>query len=156
MKSCLNVAVNVYVCVCCFCLMFGILFIIVLQSFKAYEKMTNQNAVASDRKSAIGVKITVTLSNSSFFSRAATKALPAPVRGGYITISRKKVARKPSDTEGGKKVNAWVDSMRDSSPTRVKSSASLSETAEHQTSWIVSVYSSPLEDCSVLYFSFKF
>ncbi|KAJ4701307.1 Trehalose 6-phosphate phosphatase [Melia azedarach] len=98
--------------------------------------MTNQNAVASDRKSAIGVKITVTLSNSSFFSRAATKALPAPVRGGYITISRKKVARKPSDTEGGKKVNAWVDSMRDSSPTRVKSSASLSETAEHQTSWI--------------------
>lgn len=101
--------------------------------------MTNQNVVvASDRKSSnIGVKITVTLTNSPLFSGSDSKALPAP-GGGYITISRKKILRKPADTtdQGGNRINAWVNSLRDSSPTRLKSSvASLLQT-EEQNSWI--------------------
>lgn len=99
--------------------------------------MTNQNVMLSESKPTIGVKITLTLSNSSLFSQPST--------AGYITISRKKVSKK-LDNEGGPKVNAWVDSMRDSSPTRVKSTASLSET-EEKSSWIVRTYNT-----LVLYF----
>jgi trehalose 6-phosphate phosphatase len=41
-------------------------------------------------------------------------------------------------TETGGKTNSWADSMRDSSPTRVKSTTSLSEIEEKNT-WIVSL-----------------
>lgn len=105
--------------------------------------MTNQNVVvASDRKSSnIGLKITVTLTNSTLFSGADSKALPAP-GGGFITISRKNILRKPTDTtdQGGNKINAWVNSLRASSPTRLKSSIAFSPQTEEQTSWIVSTY----------------
>lgn len=101
--------------------------------------MTNQNVVvASDRKfSNIGLKITVTLTNSTLFSGADSKALPAP-GGGFITISRKNILRKPTDTsdQGGNKINAWVNSLRASSPTRLKSSIAFSPQTEEQTSWI--------------------
>lgn len=92
--------------------------------------MTNHNVMVSEAKPTIGLKITLTLSNSSLFSQ------PSPA--GYITISRKKVQKK-LDCEGGTKANAWIDSMRDSSPTRVKSTASLSDT-ERQSYWIVRSY----------------
>ncbi|XP_044474911.1 probable trehalose-phosphate phosphatase D [Mangifera indica] len=88
--------------------------------------MTNHNVMVSEAKPTIGLKITLTPSNSSLFSQ------PSPA--GYITISRKKVQKK-RDCEGGTKANAWIDSMRDSSPTRVKSTASLSDT-ERQSYWI--------------------
>ena len=105
--------------------------------------MTNQNVVvASDRKSSnIGLKITVTLTNSTLFSGADSKAPPAP-GGGFITISRKNILRKPTDTtdQGGNKINAWVNSLRASSPTRLKSSIAFSPQTEEQTSWIVSTY----------------
>lgn len=92
--------------------------------------MTNQNVMLSESKPTIGVKITLTLSNSALFSQ------PSPA--GYITIPRKKLLKKLDD-EGGTKLNAWVDSMRDSSPTRAKSTASVTET-EEQSSWIVRTY----------------
>lgn len=120
--------------------LFNVVNYVIVDAFAA-ENMTNQNVVvASDRKSSnIGVKITVTLTNSPLFSGSDSKALPAP-GGGYITISRKKILRKPADTtdQGGNRINAWVNSLRDSSPTRLKSSvASLLQT-EEQNSWIVS------------------
>lgn len=112
--------------------------------------MTNQNVVVSDAKSGMGrVKITVTLSNNSIFpTPAATKILPSPRGSGrYITISRKDVPKriesggKEFSSESGNKITAWVDSMRDCSPPRVKSSVSSrseTETDHEQTSWMVS------------------
>ncbi|KAL5844256.1 hypothetical protein ACOSQ4_010214 [Xanthoceras sorbifolium] len=96
--------------------------------------MTNQNVVVSDSKSCIGLKITVMLSNSSIFSQAATKSLPAP--GRSFTIPSSKKVLKRLETDGGTRINAWVDSMRDSSPTRVKPYASTPSETEEQRSWI--------------------
>lgn len=122
--------------------LFDVVNYLILDVFAA-ENMTNQNVVvASDRKfSNIGLKITVTLTNSTLFSGADSKALPAP-GGGFITISRKNILRKPTDTtdQGGNKINAWVNSLRASSPTRLKSSVAFSPQTEEQTSWIVSTY----------------
>ncbi|KAL6962695.1 trehalose-phosphatase [Sarracenia purpurea var. burkii] len=80
--------------------------------------MMNQNVVVSDAKSSIGMKITVAVSNSALFSSAGPMPPVVPA-GGYITISRKKLLQKLENGDGrGKKVTAWVDSMRASSPTR--------------------------------------
>uniref|UniRef100_A0A2C9WE90 trehalose-phosphatase n=1 Tax=Manihot esculenta TaxID=3983 RepID=A0A2C9WE90_MANES len=86
--------------------------------------MTNQNVVASDAKSGIDIRIRVILPKS-LFSSAEPKPLPAP-----------RLAKKIETGTAAAKTNAWVDSMRDSSPTRVKSTASLSET-EEKNSWIM-------------------
>ncbi|KAA8546838.1 hypothetical protein F0562_003238 [Nyssa sinensis] len=92
--------------------------------------MTKQNVVVSDTKSAIKA-ITVAMSNSSLFAAAAQKQ-PA-VLGGYFTISRKKVLQN-IDINGGARISAWVDSMRASSPTHIKSNPPASE---DQSSWIL-------------------
>ena len=94
--------------------------------------MTNQNVVVPDARKGIGITISMALSKS-LFSPFVPKLLPA-APDGYFTISRKMFSKK-TETEG--KTNSWVDSMRDSSPTRVKPSTSLSETEEKNT-WIVS------------------
>ncbi|KAF2291542.1 hypothetical protein GH714_025380 [Hevea brasiliensis] len=75
--------------------------------------MTNQNVVASDAKSS-RIRFIV---RKSIFSPAVPNPLPAP-----------SLAKKIETGGAAAKTNAWVDSMRDSSPTRVKSTASLSET----------------------------
>uniref|UniRef100_A0A5B7AMY0 Trehalose 6-phosphate phosphatase n=1 Tax=Davidia involucrata TaxID=16924 RepID=A0A5B7AMY0_DAVIN len=93
--------------------------------------MTKQNVVVSDAKSAIDMAITVAMSKSSLFTTAAQK--PPAVPGGYITISRKKLLQN-HETNGGARINAWVDSMRASSPTHLKSNPPLSQ---DQSSWIV-------------------
>ncbi|KAE8701130.1 putative trehalose-phosphate phosphatase I [Hibiscus syriacus] len=54
---------------------------------------------------------------------------PAP--HGYISISRKKLLQN-LEISAGARVNAWVDSMRASSPTHIKSTPSLSD---DQGSW---------------------
>ncbi|KAA8522492.1 hypothetical protein F0562_013147 [Nyssa sinensis] len=77
--------------------------------------------------------ITVAVSNSALFSPAVPKPPAAP--GGHITISRKKCLKKLETGGGGARINAWVDSMRASSPTH-KSAATLSEN-EDQNSWIL-------------------
>lgn len=93
--------------------------------------MTNQNVVVPDAKQGIDITIAMVLPKS-LFSPVVPKPLPA-APGGYFTITRKRFSKK---TETGGKISSWVDSMRDSSPTRVKSTTSLSETEEKK-SWIV-------------------
>ncbi|KAL5171085.1 putative trehalose-phosphate phosphatase J [Glycine soja] len=84
-------------------------------------KMTQQNVVVSDTKS--GVSLTV-------FS---TTQKPPAAPGGYISIPRRRVL-KNLEINGGQRINAWVESMRASSPTHHKSTPSLSQ--EHN-SWIL-------------------
>ncbi|XP_022844218.1 probable trehalose-phosphate phosphatase J isoform X1 [Olea europaea var. sylvestris] len=86
--------------------------------------MTNQNVMVSD------MAITVAVSNSSLFPPASQK--PPAVPGSYITISNKKLLQN-LDINGGARINAWVDSMRASSPTHIKSSA----LSDDLNSWIV-------------------
>jgi len=95
-------------------------------------KMTNQNVVVADTNSGLNLAITVHVTNSSIFTTAAQKPPAAP--GGYISISRKKLL-KNLEINGGARINAWVDSMRASSPTHIKSTPSVNE---DQSSWIVS------------------
>ncbi|KAH1196482.1 putative trehalose-phosphate phosphatase J [Glycine max] len=83
--------------------------------------MTQQNVVVSDTKS--GVSLTV-------FPTTTQKPPAAP--GGYISIPRRRVL-KNLEINGGQRINAWVESMRASSPTHHKSTP-LSQ--EHN-SWIL-------------------
>ncbi|XP_022929319.1 probable trehalose-phosphate phosphatase J isoform X1 [Cucurbita moschata] len=96
--------------------------------------MTNQNVVISNSESGINMSITVAVSNSSIFATTAQKPPPAPGGcgggGGYISISRTKIL-KDLDVNGG-----WIESMRASSPTHVKSLSSLSAADDHHhNSW---------------------
>ncbi|KAK6135027.1 hypothetical protein DH2020_031254 [Rehmannia glutinosa] len=92
--------------------------------------MTNQNVVVSDGKSGINMAITVAVAGTSLFNTAAQKPPPAP--GTYITISKKKLLQNLDiNTGGGARINAWVDSMRASSPTHIKSAV----ISDDQTSW---------------------
>lgn len=91
--------------------------------------MTKQNVVVADAQAAINMTISVSVSN---FTSAAQKPPAAP--GGYFSISRKKFLNL--EINGGARINAWVDSMRASSPTHIKSTPSLEE---EESSWIVSV-----------------
>ncbi|XP_059624295.1 probable trehalose-phosphate phosphatase J [Cornus florida] len=90
--------------------------------------MTKQNVVVSDTKS--GMAITVAVSNSSLFMTAAQR--PPAVPGGYITIPRKKLHHN-LEINGAARINSWVDSMRASSPTHIKSPP----LSDHQSSWMV-------------------
>ncbi|KAK9270622.1 hypothetical protein L1049_026204 [Liquidambar formosana] len=96
--------------------------------------MTNQNVMVSDAKSGVGVAITVSMSNSSLFSSMVPKP---PATPGRFIIPRKKPLKKlDTGGVGGARVNAWVDLMRASSPTHIKSTASLPEN-EDQNSWMI-------------------
>ncbi|KAJ0241504.1 Trehalose-phosphate phosphatase B [Hirschfeldia incana] len=99
--------------------------------------MMNQNVIVSDRKPVLGSKtINVSVSNSPLFSSPPT----------YFTFPRRKflelleAADKSSNKNniGACKIASWVDSMRDSSPTRLRSSChdSVSDN-EHKTPWTV-------------------
>ncbi|XP_010546407.1 PREDICTED: probable trehalose-phosphate phosphatase J [Tarenaya hassleriana] len=92
------------------------------------QRMATQNVVVSDAKSGI---IAVSVANPSVFPPSAQKP---PTALGYISISRKKLL-KNLEINGGQRINAWVDSMRASSPTHLKSVPSLS--AEERNSWIM-------------------
>ncbi|KAG5136582.1 hypothetical protein AAZX31_08G135900 [Glycine max] len=81
-----------------------------------------QNAIVSKTKSGIKGDIAV-----------AQKPLAAPPPPGYIPIPRRRVL-KNLEINGGQRINAWVDSMRASSPTNSKSTSSL---AEEHSSWIL-------------------
>ncbi|GAV82560.1 Trehalose_PPase domain-containing protein [Cephalotus follicularis] len=91
------------------------------------QKMTAQNVRISDTKAGI---ITVAVSNQKIFTATAQKPPAAPV--GYITISAKKLL-KNLEISNGARINAWVESMRASSPTHLKSSPS--SLSEDHTSW---------------------
>lgn len=89
--------------------------------------MTKQNVVVADT-------IAVAVSNSSLFVPPAAK--PPTVPGGLLAISRKALLQNLEISAGGR-INAWVDSMKASSPTHIKSTPSLCST-DDQDSWIVS------------------
>ncbi|XVE83164.1 hypothetical protein DITRI_Ditri16bG0065700 [Diplodiscus trichospermus] len=76
--------------------------------------------VISDAKSVLNMSITVTVS-----------AQKPPAPPGYISISRKKLLQN-LEINPGARLNAWVDSMRASSPTHIKSTPSLTD---DQGSW---------------------
>ncbi|XVF15159.1 hypothetical protein REPUB_Repub09cG0126100 [Reevesia pubescens] len=87
------------------------------------ERPKNMGAaqnVISDTKSVLNMSITVTVS---------VQKPPAPP--GYISISRKKLLQN-LEINAGARVNAWVDSMKASSPTHIKSTPSLTD---DQSSW---------------------
>ncbi|CAI0554561.1 unnamed protein product [Linum tenue] len=101
--------------------------------------MTNQNVVVPDTKSGISLPM-VRLSGSSIFPATAQKPPTAPGTGGGGCISlsaKKKLLLENLEINGGggaAKINSWVDSMRASSPTHMKSSSqSLSE--DQQLPW---------------------
>lgn len=103
--------------------------------------MTNQSVVVSADSSSSGIELTITVAikNSVIYSSSALKPPQSP--GSYITISRKfprKVETiKTTDQVETNKINAWVDSMRASSPTHVRpSTASLSD-GKNYSSWMV-------------------
>ncbi|KAA8530879.1 hypothetical protein F0562_005497 [Nyssa sinensis] len=91
--------------------------------------MTKKNVVVSDAKSGLNMAISVDVSKSSLFTTAAQKKPAGP--GGFITISRKQLLQN-LEINGGARVNSWVDSMRASSPTHIKSTP----LSDDQNSWI--------------------
>ncbi|CAB4314103.1 unnamed protein product [Prunus armeniaca] len=96
--------------------------------------MTKQNVVVSDAEAEImNMAISVAVSNSSIFTAVAEKPPVGPP--GYISISRKRFLNLNLDSiNGAERINSWVDSMRASSPTHLKSSSFLKE---DQSSWIL-------------------
>lgn len=99
-------------------------------------KMTQQNVVVCETKSA-GI------------NTVAQK--PPTVPGGYIPIPRRRVLKNLEINGGGQRINAWIDSMRASSPTHVKSTPSMS-LADEYTSWIVRTHYSPSLFYTLIYF----
>lgn len=98
--------------------------------------MTKQNVLVSDCTSCSGM-VTVSASTSALLSPAMPEALAA--LGGHVALSEKKLFKKletGGGDRGGVRVNAWVDSLRASSPSRIISTASLPE-KEEQSSWIL-------------------
>ncbi|XP_039003619.1 probable trehalose-phosphate phosphatase J [Hibiscus syriacus] len=85
-----------------------------------FEEKTKTMAAAQNVITDLNMAITVTVS---------VQKPPAP--HGYISISRKKLLQN-LEISAGARVNAWVDSMRASSPTHIKSTPSLSD---DQGSW---------------------
>ncbi|CAL0306586.1 unnamed protein product [Lupinus luteus] len=84
--------------------------------------MTQQNVVVSDTKSGI---------NRAF----SVAQKPPTVPGGYISYPRSRRVLKNLENNGEQRINAWVDSMRASSPTHAKSNPSMAE--EQYKSWIL-------------------
>ncbi|KAE8056885.1 hypothetical protein FH972_013619 [Carpinus fangiana] len=93
--------------------------------------MTKQNVEVSDCASRIGM-VRLTQSKSPLSSPAVPE--PPAALDGNIAISQKKVLKRLEISGGGVNISAWVDSIRASSPTRIKSPASPPET-EEQSSW---------------------
>ncbi|WZZ00758.1 hypothetical protein YC2023_073086 [Brassica napus] len=93
--------------------------------------MVSQNVVVPDATTGI---ITVsTVSNSSVFTPSAQKPPTAP---GHISISKKKLLKSLEiNGDQSQRLNSWVDSMRASSPTHLKSLPSTSS-EEELNSWM--------------------
>ncbi|KAL6179499.1 hypothetical protein ACLB2K_051014 [Fragaria x ananassa] len=106
--------------------------------------MTNQNVLVSDVK---GVAMAVAaMKNQSMFSSSVASSMieSGGVAGCTFTIPRSIKLLKVETAEvggggGAARVNAWVDSLRASSPPRVKSTtispSTLSQTGDEENSW---------------------
>lgn len=86
--------------------------------------MTQQNVVVCETKSA-------GLFNTLVQQPPKPPTVPIP-----IPIPRRRVL-KNLENNGGQRLNAWIDSMRASSPTHLKSTPSLSLPDHEYTSWIL-------------------
>ncbi|KAA3461969.1 putative trehalose-phosphate phosphatase J [Gossypium australe] len=80
------------------------------------KNIAGQNVMITDAKSVLNMSITVTVS--------AQNPLASP--GHNISIKTMKLLRN-HEISAGARVNAWVDSMRASSPTRTKSTSSVTD-----------------------------
>ncbi|GKC15586.1 hypothetical protein Tco_1012368 [Tanacetum coccineum] len=87
-------------------------------------QMTKQKVVVGDGKSGLGVVPT------ALFTTDVKK--PPLMPGGYIKISKKKLLQNLEITSGAR-INAWVESMRASSPTFNR---------QDKTTWMVSMVES--------------
>ncbi|RWR93006.1 putative trehalose-phosphate phosphatase J [Cinnamomum micranthum f. kanehirae] len=98
--------------------------------------MTKQNVVVHDTssvaKSALNMAITVV--PPLFVPQTAASKPPHPT-GHYIAISSQKVIKKLKIERS--RINAWVDSMRASSPTHLRPTVSVSVTTDDHASWIL-------------------
>ncbi|KAK4274097.1 hypothetical protein QN277_017379 [Acacia crassicarpa] len=98
--------------------------------------MTNQNLVVHDVKSCINtiVEMAVSISNLPMLTSTEVPESLVVLDG----IFGKKILKRIDDGggKGGAKVNAWIDSMRASSPTRTKSSLPVSQD-QHLSSWAI-------------------
>lgn len=86
--------------------------------------MTNQNVIAPNLKSQINSVIAVLMSipNSPVLPGAGVPESMAVLREFLKGTSQKKLMKRTNDGEGkgGAKVTSWIDSMRASSPPRVR------------------------------------
>ncbi|KAG9451545.1 hypothetical protein H6P81_011510 [Aristolochia fimbriata] len=98
---------------------------------KEKEKMTKQNVVVAEA-AGLNMAITVAMAESSLLPPPG----PTKQAGGYIAISRRKLLKKLETGGGAARINAWVESMRASSPTHIKSVPSLQASTD-QSSWIL-------------------
>ncbi|KAK4766809.1 hypothetical protein SAY87_008451 [Trapa incisa] len=95
--------------------------------------MTKQNMAVSDACSGLNMVVTMAaVSNSTVFTQ---KPPSAPGGCVSVSVSRKKFLKDP-DINGTQWINSWVESMRASSPTHIKSTP-LSPTEEDHSSWMV-------------------
>jgi len=82
------------------------------------------------------LEFAMSISNSSALPRAAVPGIMA-LLGGVLGLPQKKLLLKTLEDgsgKGGTKVNTWIDSMRASSPTRVKSTQN-----QDPSPWTVSI-----------------
>ncbi|XP_024978238.1 probable trehalose-phosphate phosphatase J isoform X2 [Cynara cardunculus var. scolymus] len=87
--------------------------------------MTKQKVVVGEPKS--GMDMAMAVVPKALFTTEVKK--PPLMPGGYITISKKKLLHD-LEINGGTRINAWVESMRASSPTSHRKST------QDQTSWM--------------------
>lgn len=100
--------------------------------------MTNQNGLVKSHVNNTLMELAMSISNSGLLPRGAVPELMA-LLGGLLGRPKKRLM-KPSLEDGVEngttKVNAWIDSMRASSPPRVKSYSNID-----QSPWTVSIFS---------------
>ncbi|GKB76872.1 ribonuclease H-like domain, reverse transcriptase, RNA-dependent DNA polymerase [Tanacetum coccineum] len=80
----------------------------ILWSDKMWTRMTKQKVVVGDGKSVLAME------PNALFTTDVKK--PSLMPGGYIKISKKKLLQNLEITSGAR-INAWIESMRASSPT---------------------------------------
>ncbi|CAN1343407.1 Probable trehalose-phosphate phosphatase J, partial [Linum perenne] len=100
------------------------------------SSMTNQNVVVPDTKTGIKLPL-ARIPESTIFSAAAVQKPPTGA-GGYVSISatKKKLLLENLEINGGAaRINSWVDSMRASSPTHLKSSTKSFSSEEQGIQW---------------------
>ncbi|KAI3907209.1 hypothetical protein MKW92_040961 [Papaver armeniacum] len=104
--------------------------------------MTKQNVLISAEKNVSSSTLALTTimsKSSSMFSSSSTSSSKPPVpqtsNSINLAITRKSLL-KQLEIESGSRINAWVETMKASSPTHIKSPDALSPTEEHR-SWMV-------------------